>query len=473
MPGPRRAMPSTTSPGTRSVVPRASTTSSLSGGPPNDVLPLAEGRFPRALAPAADRLVTIGPLPGQRDLTIEILDFSGRVIARHVTDSGRQPIALLGRWRDPHLRGHRCRRHHARPADRGRRPHRPHRRRELRLTGAWTADSRAVIATGVVDGVSAVRILPLDGGAPRVVKVPADEPRAQFSGASATHATYRVQVGDDRNHNRIFALDLATGERTLLTEGRTSPPGGPTRRIPLQGAGRRPSPLEVRRAGPADAHLLQRTRGLRGRTTLRLPRRSRGLYRAGRRFRGRHDRGLSRRRTALTGHARRPRPTRRMLPPLGTQFLPRRPVDRCLPPGLAQRRHRHADPRAGGGPCHRGAQCEPRRRVLVRCHNGRPTAAASPSSPGTATEAWVAFAPTAPGERVRHLSRADDHAAWSFAYRPTVATSPIPPRFSAAARCGGWTSLEPTRLDPHLEETHAMTVRSTLVVVASDLRSPP
>ena len=192
---------------------------SLSGGPPTDVLPPANRAFTTAFAPAANRLVTVGPGPAQQDRTYEIIDFSGRVLASHVTGSGIRPIALSPDgatliWMSADVGAFM----RVRPVGGG---------EHIDLTDgvdydwpvAWTADSRAVIATGVVDGASAVRILPLDGTEPRVVKLPDGEPRGQFSGASATHVTYRVQVGDDRTNNRIFALDLATGESTLLNEG--------------------------------------------------------------------------------------------------------------------------------------------------------------------------------------------------------------------------------------------------------------
>ena len=193
---------------------------SLSGDSPTVVLPLAEGRFARALAPVSGRLVTVGPLPAsQEDLTVEILDFSGRVLTRQIAESGLGPIGFsvdgttllfaasdvgaIMRVRE--IAG-------GDPIDL------PEGERYNRLAG-WTADSRAVIATGSIDGMSVVGVLPFDGSRPRVVETPPEHSRVQFSSVSATHATYRVQVGDDRTRHQIFALDLATGGPTLLTEG--------------------------------------------------------------------------------------------------------------------------------------------------------------------------------------------------------------------------------------------------------------
>ena len=389
----------------------------LSGGPPNDVLPLAEGRFPRALAPAADRLVTIGPLPGQRDLTIEILDFSGNVIARHVTDSD-QRIALSTDgatliWAATDV-GAIVR---VRPIAGG---------DPIDLTDgvsynsprAWTDDSRAVIATGRVDDVSAVHILPLDGGAPRVVKVPADEPRAQFSGAWATHATYRVQVGDDRNHNRIFALDLATGERALLTEGtditrwrpgsdgfhfreqvgdhlhwRVAEPGQPTRTIysaPADFAAERLYDFHGDRVvytelvGDSVAVMIEDSPGAAPRVlaTLGVP--------------ARRDACCRRLELSFSPDGQWIVANHPDSPSVATATLIRVPEE-----GRATEvRNVSLDAEWWYGP-----QWTPDSRGFTFVA-------------GDGTEGWVAFAPTAPGQSVRHLSKVDGHAAWSHVISP-------------------------------------------------------
>ena len=387
----------------------------MSGGPPTEVLPPANRAF-RALAPAADRLLTVGPGPSQRDLAVEILDFSGRVIARHITDSNTRPVTLSADGATLILAvtdvGAYMR---VRPIAGG---------DPIDLTDgesydwpvAWSADSRAVIATGEVDGVSAVRILPLDGGTPRVVKLPADEPYVQFSGASATHVTYRVMVGDDRNHNRIFALDLATGERTLLTEGtaggasagpggfhfiervddqlhwRSAEPGGPTRTdysAPADFATERSYDFLGDRVvytdlvGDSVAVMLEDSPGTAPRVlaTLGVPTREGACCRRELKF-------------SPDGQwivANLPDP-----PDVATATLIRVPEE--------------------------GRSTEVRNLNLDAEYWYWPQWSADSSGfaflAGAGNEGWVAYAPIAPGQRVRHLSKADDLPAWSHVISP-------------------------------------------------------
>jgi Tol biopolymer transport system component len=389
---------------------------SLSGGPPTDVLRLAEGRFARVLAPAAGRLATLGPMPGQRDLTIEILDFSGRVIARHNSDSNARPIAfsadgatLLFAASDA---GAIMR---VRPIAGG---------DPIDLTDgesydwpeAWSADSRAVIVSGVVDGVSALRVLPLDGGEPRVVTVPADEPHAQFSSTSATHATYRVQVGDDRTYHRIFALDLATGERALLTEGSVT-------RLRVG-----PDGFHFREEVDNQIHWRSAAQGRQTRTFYTAP----ADFAAGRTydFHGDHVAYYE-----LVGDSvavmlkDSPDAAPRILTTLG---VPAR-RDRCCVGDLS------FSPDAQWIVAYPRGSNDIAVVTFIRVPEaGRATdvrnvsldaeywydAQWAPDSRGVSViaglgnGAWVAFVPTAPGERVRHLSRADDLPTWGFAMSP-------------------------------------------------------
>jgi hypothetical protein len=189
-----------------------------SGGAPTEIL---RPRSIAAIAPAAQRLAVITPGPGPRQRTIEVIDFSGRTIARRVTDSSVQPVAftsdgatLILAARDD---GAIVR---VRPIAGG---------EAIDLTdgstygwpGAWTADSRGVIVLEE-DGA---RVLPLAGGTPRTVKLTDEELRAGASRfeATPTHVSFRVPNGDDRH--RLVSIDIATGVRTVLTDNSWTPIG--------------------------------------------------------------------------------------------------------------------------------------------------------------------------------------------------------------------------------------------------------
>jgi hypothetical protein len=183
-----------------------------SGGTPTEIM----RREITAIAPGAQRLAVVSPGPGPRRRTIEIIDFSGRTIARRVTDSSVQPVAFTADGRTLILRGNddgaivRVR-----PIAGG---------EVIDLTdgstwnwpGAWTADSRSVIVLG--DEEDGARVLPLAGGTPRTVMLTAEELRAgaRWLEATPTHVSFRVPNGD--KGDRLVSIDIATGVRTVLTE---------------------------------------------------------------------------------------------------------------------------------------------------------------------------------------------------------------------------------------------------------------
>jgi Tol biopolymer transport system component len=392
---------------------------SLSGGSPLEVLRPTDGRvFTTAFAPAVDRLATIVP-SDQGGRTVEVLDFAGRVIAHH-SNSRLWPIrfsadgaTLISSTSNT---GTIIRVQAIAGGDPIDLPNTVGSGQPV----AWTADSRAVIATGVVDGISAVRILPLEGSASRAVKVPAGDARVQFlgpQGASATHATYRVQVGDDRNHHRLFALDLATGERTLLTEGsatsasagsdgfnfreqvgdqihwRSAAPGRPTRTFysaPADFAAERSYDFHGDRVAYTDlvgdslAVMIEDSPGAapRALATLGVPTRPDACCRVMLKF-----------------------------SPDGQWIV----ADLPDPPGVATATLIRV-PDQGRATDVRNVSLD-----AEFWYNPRWT----PDSQGVTviaangnSRAWVAFVPTAPGERVRHISRADDSSAWDFALSP-------------------------------------------------------
>jgi Tol biopolymer transport system component len=197
------------------------------GGTPTEVM---RGRNIDAFAPAAQRLAVTVPGPGARQQTIEVIDFSGRTIARRVTDSNLRPVGFSADGRTLILRandvGAIVR---VRPLAGG---------EAINLTdgstydwpAAWTSDSRSLIVLG--DG--GARILPLAGGTPRTVELTEEEARAgaRMDDATPTHVSFTVPNGGNRE--RLVSIDIATGVRTVLTENRfrlygvggTTGPGG-------------------------------------------------------------------------------------------------------------------------------------------------------------------------------------------------------------------------------------------------------
>lgn len=192
---------------------------STSGGAPTEIL----RRQISAMAPGAQRLAVVSPGPAPRQRTIEVIDLSGRTIARRVTDSSLQPVAFTADGTTLILGasdvGSIVR---VRPIAGG---------EGIDLTdgstynwpGAWTADSRSVIVLGE-DGA---RVLPLAGGTPRDVELTAEELRAgaRWLEATPTQVSFSVPNGDDQN--RLVSVDIATGVRTVLTEN-SRPAGGMT-----------------------------------------------------------------------------------------------------------------------------------------------------------------------------------------------------------------------------------------------------
>jgi hypothetical protein len=182
----------------------------MSGGAPTEIM----RREISAIAPGAQRMAVVTPGPGPRQRTIEIIDFSDRTLARRVTDSSVEPVAftadgrtlILGARDDGAIV-------RVRPIAGG---------EAIDLTdgstygspGAWTADSRSVVVLGD-DGAS---VLPLAGGTPRDVELTAEElsAGARWLEATPTHVSFRVPNGD--NGDRLVSVDIATGERTVLTE---------------------------------------------------------------------------------------------------------------------------------------------------------------------------------------------------------------------------------------------------------------
>lgn len=176
----------------------------------------------------AHRLMILSRLgPGDRERTIEVVDWSGEVLTRNVVQRELQPRALGADGRS----------FVGRQTDVGSimrvRPSRGGEPRDLTDGStydwpvAWTADGRAVIAHASEGGMRA-RILPIDGSRERTVPIPAADARAAWDWGTPSFVTYVLPQPEGDPH--LVALDLSTGQRTVLSEsmrhGGGTGPGG-------------------------------------------------------------------------------------------------------------------------------------------------------------------------------------------------------------------------------------------------------
>ena len=196
----------------------------VGGGEPSLVLQLEGGRGMPAFDPARRLLLTRRDRP--REVTYELVDFSGRV-----RWSGRLPAeggsvrGAMGFSADGSLLGSTRRvlaSIRVRPTQGG---------QAIGLAGAgdydwpvsWTADSGHLIVSSSEGRAQLVRILSRDGEPPREVRLP-DEAIGVW--ATPTHVSYSVQTGGDRR--QLHALDLTSGETTVLADD-LGPGRGPWR----------------------------------------------------------------------------------------------------------------------------------------------------------------------------------------------------------------------------------------------------
>jgi len=186
------------------------------GGEPSLVLQLEGARSIPAFDPRTRLIVARREVLGK--VTFDLIDFSGRVLwsgefPGATVDSGIRGV--MGFSADGSLLGMNTRTlapMRVRPTRGG---------EAIELNGAgeydwplsWTADSRRVIVESTEGGRPAVRVLSLDGQPPRIVPLPAN---ADADWATPTHVSYSVPTVGDRR--RFLALDLASGETTVLNE---------------------------------------------------------------------------------------------------------------------------------------------------------------------------------------------------------------------------------------------------------------
>jgi TolB protein len=394
-----------------------------SGGTPTELANLPR-RTVMAIAPASRRAVLLGFEGGPRERTIEVVDFTGRVVGRQVvtTDYMVRGISPDGRTAlvvssdvGAVMR--------ARPVAGGE-PVDLTDGRSYDWPVAWTADSRNVIIHGERDGEPVTRILPLGGGAAREIALPAEDAGARLDWGTPTHVSYRVPT-DDAYREKLVALDIATGARTVLSEsavrgGNAIGPGGLYRDVDgVYFAERNGDRVELRSAAPGRAV----------RTVFSAPV---GFYaQNGVAFQG--ERVAY---TEMVGDslgvmmidARDAAP--RLLMTIGVP----RPQEGCCRRTLAFSHDGQwivAEP-VGGEPnvgavtiarVPRQGRATDVRTIPVEAeywyeprwapdNNGFTIIA------GSGMAAWVAWVPTTPGQRVRHLSRGEEGATWGNELSP-------------------------------------------------------
>lgn len=393
------------------------------GGAPVEVFNVT-GRGFAAVSPAARRAVLFTQGPGMHERTFEIVDFDGRPIARRVVSNDflardisadGQTVLLVSSDIGAIMR--------ARPVAGG---------DAIDLTDgssydwpvAWTADARSVIVHSERDGQPVTRILPLAGGTPREIGLPADDAGARLDWGTPTHVSYRVPTDDD-NRQKIVALDIATGERTVLSEhsfrgGSAIGPGGLYRDADgFYFVERHGDRVELRSAAP-------------GRPT-------RSVFSAPAGFFAERTVGFHGERVAYTEMVGdslgimivdAPGAAPRLLMTIGVP----RAQEGCCRRTIAFSHDGQwlvADP-VGGEPntgtatvarVPRAGRATDVRTINVDAEYWYEPRWAPDNSgftviAGAGTTAWVAWVPTAPGERVRHLSRGEEGATWGNELSP-------------------------------------------------------
>jgi Tol biopolymer transport system component len=201
---------------------------SAEGGEATLVHQLEGGRGMPAFSPRGRVLLAQMGGAAERERTFEIVDFSGRVLKTQGVTNDWSPIAfspdgasLLG------ARGNVGSVIRVRPVQGGEARDLPASSDYPWSTG-WTADSRSVIVHENTYPRPVVQIIPIDGGPARTLQLPSEEPGADLNiqfAATATHIAYSVTL-PGKSTERLVALNILSGERSVLTENaRAARPG--------------------------------------------------------------------------------------------------------------------------------------------------------------------------------------------------------------------------------------------------------
>jgi Tol biopolymer transport system component len=196
------------------VVYRVATT----GGAPVEIF--RTDRAIVALSPRGDRFVLRSPGSTPRDLVLEVVDRSGRVLARHSGDANMRPESFTPDGR--RLAGTTTQVGTAirviptaggRPVDITTHDY-------YNWPAGWAADGSDVRVMGTAGDRSAILSVPRDGGtsgrAPALL--PADETNPSWLAVEGDYALYRADIPGSTERLRLGSISLVDGSRQVLSE---------------------------------------------------------------------------------------------------------------------------------------------------------------------------------------------------------------------------------------------------------------
>jgi Tol biopolymer transport system component len=191
---------------------------SASGGTPVEIF--RTDRAIVALSPRGDRFVLRSPGATPRDVVLEVVDRSGRVLARHAGDANMRPGSFTPDGR--RLAGTTTQVGAAIrviPTAGG---------RAVDITthdyynwpAGWAADGSAVRVMGTAGDRAAILSVPRDGGTSSrpPALLPADESNPSWLAVEGDHALYRADIPGTTERLRLGAISLVDGSRQVLSE---------------------------------------------------------------------------------------------------------------------------------------------------------------------------------------------------------------------------------------------------------------
>jgi Tol biopolymer transport system component len=196
-----------------------------SGGTPVEIF--RASRAILAISPRGDRFVLGSPGSTPRDAVLEVVDRSGRVLARHVGDANVRPSSFTPDGR--RLTGTTTQVGAAirvMPTAGGR-PVEITTHDTYHWPMGWSDDGSEVRVWGTADDRGAIVSLSPAGGASRLppTLLPADRTNAEWITVAGDYALYRSEIEGTTEHVRLEAVSLTNGGRLTLSESlRAGPP---------------------------------------------------------------------------------------------------------------------------------------------------------------------------------------------------------------------------------------------------------
>jgi Tol biopolymer transport system component len=191
---------------------------SPSGGTPVEIF--RTDRAIVALSPRGDRFVLRSPGSTPRDAVLEVVDRSGRVLARHAGDANMRPQAFTPDGR--RLAGTTTQVGAAirviptaggRPVDITTHDY-------YNWPAGWAEDGSEVRVMGTAGDRQAILSVPRDGGTPgrTPAPLPADEANPSWLAVEGDYALYRADLPGTTERVRLGAISLVDGSRQILSE---------------------------------------------------------------------------------------------------------------------------------------------------------------------------------------------------------------------------------------------------------------